>query len=366
MKLISFKCFKSYNYFLLFWTLDLISSIIDYFSNKNVYKKLKENKQRNDYLNLIILNLADLLAGILVLITNYRMKSEKEKQDIKENNNKYELIYNDLSIKENKGILIFLMSLIDLLGRSTTLMYHLIYHKSEIIDQSSLAWVISIDIISRILFMKLFLKINLHKHHKFSIILLVIGFLPMTIGGIYCIVDNKALPSLIFLIPRNILFSLGDTISKIILTDKFVLPQNLIFLKGVLNFCMHLIVLPTLILTKILKFKEDDGYNYFSEFKSLSLIIVIIINILSKFSKALCIMKIIDIFTPQHVCLVNVVSTLITFVKNYILYSKNTFLIYIYIIAFIIIIFSTLLFSEIIIINICYLNKYTKAEIIER
>ena len=184
MKLISFKCFKSYNYFLLFWTLDLISSIIDYFSNKNVYKKLKENKQRNDYLHLIILNLADLLAGILVLITNYRMKSEKEKKEEEVKNEKYELIYNDLSIKENKGILIFLVSLIDLLGRSTTLMYHLIYPKSEVIDQSSLAWVISIDIISRILFMKLFLKINLHKHHKFSIILLVIGFLPMTIGGI--------------------------------------------------------------------------------------------------------------------------------------------------------------------------------------
>ena len=175
------------------------------------------------------------------------------------------------------------MSLFDLLGRSTILIYHLIYPKSDITNKIGFSWLISIDIIFRILFMKLFLKIDLYKHHKFSIILLIIGFLPITIGGIYYIVHNGASSSLIFFIPRNILFPLDDTLSKIILTDKFVLPQNLIFLKGVSNFCMHLIILPILILTKIIKFKEDDGYNYFSEFKSFRLNIIIIINILSKF-----------------------------------------------------------------------------------
>ena len=369
MKLISFKCFKSYNYFLDYWILDLISSIIDYFSDKKFFKNLNnknnENKKRNDYLGLLILNASDLLAGILVLITHYRMKSEKEKEEIKGNNEKYELIYNDLSIKKNKGILIFLMSLIDLLGKSSTLMYNLIYPNSEVINQSKLAFLISIDIIFRILFMKIILKVDLHKHHKFSIILLTIGFLPMTIGGIYHVVDSGTSSSLIFLIPRNILFPLGDTISKIILTNKFVLPQNLMFLKGALNFSTHLIILPTLILTKIITFKDDNGDNYFSEFNTL-FIILIILNILTKFLKGLCIMKIIDIFTPQHVCLVNIVSALIIFVKNYILDSTYIFLIYIYIIAFIIVIFATLLFNEIIIINACELNKYTKAEILER
>ena len=82
------------------------------------------------------------------------------------------------------------MSLIDLLGRSTTLMYHIIYPNGQIIDQSKLAWLISIDIIFRIIFIKIFLKLNLHKHHKLSILLLIISFLPMTIGGIYHVVEN--------------------------------------------------------------------------------------------------------------------------------------------------------------------------------
>ena len=365
MALFSIKCFKSYNYFLVYWALDLISSILEYLFDEKVNKDTKNNRERNDYLNLLILNAADLLAGILVLITKYRMKSEKEKKDVKVSNEKYELIYNDLSIKENKGILTFLSSIIDLIGRSSTLIYHLIYPKCSDITQTKLAWLISIDIIFRIFFMKIILKIDLHKHHKFSIILLILGFLPMTIQGIIDIIDLHVLSSLIFLIPRNILFPLGDTINKILLTNKFVLPQNLMFLKGVLNFSMHLIILPTLILTKKIKIKDDDGNIYFSEFEPLS-IIVIILNILSKFLKGVCIMKIIDIFTPQHVCLVNVVSALIIFVNNYILDPAYAFLICIYIIAFIIVIFATLLFNEILVINACELNKYTKAEIIER
>ena len=365
MALISIKCFKSYNYFLVYWALDLISSIIEYLFEKKVNKDSNNDRKRNDYLNLLILNAADLLAGILVLITKYRMKSEKEKKEVKVSNEKYELIYNDLSIKENKGILVFLMSIIDLIGRSSTLIYHLIYPNCPTIDHSELAWLISIDIIFRIFFMKIILKIDLHKHHKFSILLLIIGFLPMSIKGFYDLEKSGVLSSLIFLIPRNILFPLGDTISKILLTNKFVLPQNLMFLKGVLNFSMHLIILPALILTKKIQFKDDDGNIYFSEFKPLS-IIVIIINILSKFLKGVCIMKIIDIFTPQHVCLVNVVSALIIFLQYYILDPTYSFLIYIYIIAFIIVICATLLFTEILVINACELSKYTKVEIIER
>ena len=76
MELIS----KSYYYFLVYWTLDLICSLIDTFLQEKVYRNIKNNKNLNDYLNLLTLNISDLLAGILVLITNYRMKSKKKKK----------------------------------------------------------------------------------------------------------------------------------------------------------------------------------------------------------------------------------------------------------------------------------------------
>ena len=128
MEIILFKCFKAYYYFLAYWLLGFISSTMDYITENKFYKNLKKNKNRNDYLNLFILNATDLLADILVLITNYRMKSEKEA--IKFNNEKYKLIYNDLSIKENKRILIFSMNIIDLLGRSTTSTFYLSEQKN--------------------------------------------------------------------------------------------------------------------------------------------------------------------------------------------------------------------------------------------
>ena len=107
MNLISIKCFKFYYFFFGYWALDLITSIIDFYKDNNIYKKNDTFKQQYNYLNLIIMNISDLLAGILVLITKYRIKSEKEENKVKINNDKYELIYNDLSIKKIK-IFIFL------------------------------------------------------------------------------------------------------------------------------------------------------------------------------------------------------------------------------------------------------------------
>ena len=77
-------------------------------------------------------------------------------------------------------------------------------------------------------------------------------------------------------------------------------------------------------------------------------------------------MKILYIFSVQHVCFVNAVSWLIILIQYFILKKIHSLSIYIYIISFLIVIFGTLLFNEIIIINVCDLNKNTKAKILER
>ena len=55
----------------------------------------------------------------------------KEIETKKDNKKKLELelIYNDLSIKENKYILIFFVSILDILGRSYTLIFLLFFDK---------------------------------------------------------------------------------------------------------------------------------------------------------------------------------------------------------------------------------------------
>ena len=100
------------------------------------------------------------------------------------------------------------MSLIELTGRSSSFIYHLIFPKSEILKPNQIIWLISVDILSRIFLMNKILKIKLEKHHKVSVFLLLIGFLPMTIGGILNVAGSNCAMYLFFIIPRNILFPL--------------------------------------------------------------------------------------------------------------------------------------------------------------
>ena len=314
------------------------------------------------------LNIADLLSGFLVLITYYRMKPKKDftktKNKVGNSINSIELIYNDYSEKDNKYILIFILSILELFARSSKLFFNLIdKYQKEQINEYDAEWIISIDIISRIIFSKIILKTRLYKHHIVSVIIFLFGSIIMTIFGIIYMNANFMI-KLLFLIPRNIIFGLGDIISKILLTYKFVLPQKLIFTKGLFNLGMHLIIFPILLLSD--KIKKEHFLNYFD---SGIIIVYDIMKIFFSFIRAFCIMNIIDKFSPLHVAFVNVVLCL----YQYIILLSTPFdelnsyiLIFINIICFIIIIFSTLLFNEIIIINAWGLNTHTKKDILLR
>ena len=137
------------------------------------------------------------------------------------------------------------------------------------------------------------------------------------------------------------------------------------FYNGIIVVLIHVLILPILLLTKALTLK-DNGDSYFSRFTSYA-DLMIFANIFSKFLKKICIMEILYIFTPQHVCFINSVSWLVIFFNNYFIFSKiDTALIVTYVFSFLFIILGTLLFNEMIILNIYDLNKYTKAKILER
>lgn len=372
MKLISFVFFKSYYYFLVYWILDFVVTLIKYFFENNIKNNENSFSKENEYIYLITMNVADLLAGFLVLYTKINTKSEKEEKKIIKKS-KYELIYNDLSIKENKYLYIFVISLLDLIGRSADFLYILIigqFIKSiEKLQSTETMWLISIDIISRIIFSKIILKTKILRHHCISTIIFVIGFLPMTIFGIIYIKDSSYWYHILFLIPKNILFAFEDTLSKILLTNKFVLPHYLLFWKGIFNFGMHVILFPILFFTDNIDFIDSNGNNFFSSDNLALKIVMRILNISLLLLKGLCIMKVIYLFSPQHVCFLNVVNTLSAFVLSHFLEKGSNlevFDIITNIIALIIIIFGTLLFNEIIIVNICGLNRDTKTNILER
>ena len=375
MKWISFVFYKSYYFFLIFWLIDLITSIGRYFLiNFDLINVKKKFIQEDEYIYLISMTLADLMAGLLVLITKRQTKTENEEKINKKEKKlkrakELELIYNDLSAKENKFFFILIISILDLIGRSANFLYALLFPSLEKLDSPETAWIISIDIISRIIFSKIILKSKVYRHHIASTLFFVIGFIPITICGIYLIEEkSKNWPYILFIIPKFIVFAIGDTLSKIILNDKFLLPHYLMFYKGLCNLCMHIIIiLPILLITKSLKFTNDEGDNFISDGNIFTNIILMISTIVTLFLKGFCIFNVIYIFSPQHVCFLNITISLVNFIIFKISDKRlDIFKIIIYIFSFIIIIFGTLVHNEMIIINVFKLNKQTKVFISKR
>ena len=87
---IEFKCYKNYFYILVYWILELFVSIVknlihvtEIFESK-LNEELK-NDLLNEYLQLVILVISDLLAGFLVLYTKFSLRTHsKIKKEQKE------------------------------------------------------------------------------------------------------------------------------------------------------------------------------------------------------------------------------------------------------------------------------------------
>ena len=358
---------------------------------KDIY--LKEEIKDREYLKGIefiyigCFNIADLLAGFLVLHTCCRMKKEKiknkemeigdknqqkeekkKKKKISPNNHKknrvikknMELIYNDNSIKNHRFIFLFIISLFEFISRCYNIFYLLFFKDSMPIRPGEINWLISVDVFARVIFSYLILKTKIYNHHKLSLILIIIGLFSMSICAFKAIVKKELdnWPYFIIIIIKYILLPLEDVINKILLTDEFLLPHYLMFYRGIFNIFMLIILGLSVIIPGFVTF------GYFSQFTTKNQIIIqilmkVIFTIFS-FCKAFFLLKVLDIFTPEHVAFLNTAITLYNLLKCRI--KSNDYIILILIDCFflIIIIFGTLVFNEMIIINSCGLEKNTK------
>lgn len=151
----------------------------------------------------------------------------------------------------------------------------------------------------------------------------------------------------------KIVISLEDVIYKILLTDKFVLPHALMFWRGIIISEILTILIPILQSTE--KITLQNYFNFIGKYIFLKLIIIIF-----SFFKSFITMKVIDIFTPQHVAFLNVVFSLYDYL-DYIIDNEDDDIIDIFdILLILIIVVSILIFNEMIIINCFGLNENTK------
>ena len=264
------------------------------------------------------------------------------------------------------------MSILDFLGRAIDLLY-LLFFDELYLKQRHIKWLISVDILTRIFFCRIILNFKIYKHHKYGIVLCSIGFLIMASfafksiifeeGGKYNHLNSWAY--IIFIIAQKIFFSIGDSLSKILLTDKFLLPHYLMFYKSLICFIIFIIFIPILFLTSNIKYKNYE--NLFQTDKPLLLIILKILLVIYSFIGCFSIFKIMDIFTPIHVGFINIASSLFQIIQFTIKNGVEHLIFSIFnIISLLLIGFGTLIFTEIIIINVWGLNENTREGILLR
>ena len=367
--LISCICYKNYFYFLIFWILELLVSIFkNLIYNHKFFGESIKNDITDEYIDLISLNIADLLAGFLVLYTKYSFKKKEIKKGKKGDIN---LIYqHNTPFNPNKKLqLLILISFLDFISRSGYFWFSFFINKGRMLNRYNLDIIIAIDILMRYFFSRIILKTYLYNHHITAIIISIIGFVSMSLLDIISIiiegkdVSNKFL-FLLFILPRSIFYPLEDVLNKILLSNDFLLPHTLMYDRGLIEFIILFIISLILLLTGklTLTFKYGEEAVYIILFR--------IVNIIISFAEAFCLMEVIYIFTSQYVSFL-IVSESFAGVLNFLIninindgkfpspYKNNTF-IFIDILSLITITFGTLMYNEMIIINKWGLQENTK------
>ena len=359
MAFFSFSCQKSYFYLLGFWIIDFLISM-----HRMIYLPGEissiESMKKSEFIYINLKTVSDLCAGFLILHTYIRMKKINQKEEQKT----VEKVKSILS-RKNKYILIFLISLLEFICRSTDFFY-LIIIKKFTIRAGEIAWLISVDFFARILISRRVLKLRLFIHHYFSIVLIILGFFSMSICAFESISEYELnnWPYFIFIIIKNILLPLEDVYNKILLTDKFLLPHYLMFWRGLFN-CIFLTLLGLCI---IVPGVIEYNFNTPDEMNSNITIFLLhkIIFIIFSFCRAFIYLKVVDIFSPQHVAFCNAAFYLYLLILCRCKNDKSILILIIDIFSLIVIIFATLIFNELIIINAFGFNQNTKKGFIKK
>ena len=372
MKLFSFHWNINLLYVVIFWIINIFIRLSIYFQFDQFFL-ISKKISLNEYIYVIYIAVSNILSGFLIIYVNCVMKKKSEAQ----NKDKLQLIYKNPLIKKDKFfyLKIILISFLDLLHNSCYVIFFLIVHTKNEADSTKVEKDIKtlLDIIIRYVLSITILETRLFKHHKWSIYAIIIGFLlivPLDIVKVFIDEDINTRESFIYiaiLSLRAFFFPLEHTYIKQFYSAYYILPENLLFLIGIFELLLLIIITPFLYLANI--FEGEVAFD------SLKIIMSIIYTLVS-FIKQYITVKIVYLFSVQSVSFLIISTAVAGSIKDIINFflekDKSSIASYNYagfvlgIIAFFIIIIATLVYDEILIINKWGLNLDVKKEIYER
>ena len=379
---LSFNCEKILIYFLIYWILDTLINIPSFLREPENFFLLEDPVQ-SKYLFVILSSIGDLLSGFLVLYVKKTSKRQAQmkinEEEEEDEDNKNLKIYNILisysfSMNRKKWInrkeniiKLILIGFLEYIGLSVDWIAYAAYGKDLEPYISGLRKIVAtiINTIARYICSIFILKKSgIYKHNLFSIITILIGLIFLFINEFFICYDNlKELKSvkdtiICSLIPflKSFIFPIKDTLISQFFINEYLYPEQMQFIRGLIESIIIIIVTPILSLSFDIKLKFCCEYPII-----IFNIFFVLLNFFNNYIK----LKLISHFSVQCVSFLIIFRSLIMPLIKITNNIDAKFLI-LHIIGTFIIMFSLLVYDEIIIINKCGLNHNVKRIIQQR
>ena len=375
MELFTWNFNKNFIFVIVYWVLEIaVIILLDQLGEKFT---MTNDMVIDEYISVILINIADLLAIFLILYSKCATKSNKI--ETKGTKTQSKLIYTNPD-KPNKKfyIKLIIVAILDYISRSSSWMsYAITKVESKKISYTLQKNIkITLDIIMRYIFSVFILKIAVYKHSIFSMITIGIGLAIFIINDILLIIfgsNYELSKTFIFAAIASIsgfTYPIEDTLIKQIFSEEYLFPANFQFYRGITELILIAVITPILFFSFKLKLVFVGNVSI--------MIPTLIINALADFIKSFITFKIIYHYSSQSVSFLRISqsfgSSITKFIgifgnnnnKNNIDRGWKIILIILEFISVIIILFASLVYDEIVIINKWGLNKNVKLGIIYR
>ena len=372
MSFFSFNFNLNLIYVLIYWLFNISLQLLIDYKYEELFRLSKKNYAENEYIYIIFIIISNLMNGFLIIYVNCSTK----KRSKVENTNNTKLIYRDPLKYRNRQFFLklILISSIELFNLLSYFIFFSLFRDAkndEVAHKGEKDIISFFEIIMRYIFSIFILKTKVYKHHLWSIYAIIIGFIlivPFDIMQFISEKDKNTVYSFIFIgisSLRSIFYPLLGTLIKTIYRDYYILPENLLFLMGIIESILIIIITLILFFFNVLKF--EFTFTFWNVFMS-------IIYTLISFIRQYIVAKIIYLFSSQSVSFLIISKSIAVGIKGIIDFfqseEKNkvefSFALIFGIISIFIIIMGTLVYDEIVIVNKFGLNLNVKRGIHER
>ena len=364
--------------FVSYFIRECIIYLVDKMIEDKTYSFGKTKNATRKLFNLYIYTISNLISFIFVLIIKYRSKrkylNKKQTSNKKKTSKELEIeyIYNgDLPINRNQLLLrTLILTIFDFIAQFCMFLLYFFINddkKFNVKDRFDISCIV--NILSKFLLSRVFLKTYFYKHHFLSLginvsFLIILSIFEMT-------EMHFTLINILYLLFRmfsTICYSLEDIVGKKVLIEEFLSPYSLLVYKGLYELFILLICsIPFLFI------KRDDEIIFAKMIVLINNAKIIILNIslmIANFVYNIFIWIIIDRFSPNDQAMVSVIEG-ITLKLFILIFETNKFIenlsiSIITVFIYFILIIGVCIHNEIIIINKCGLNEYTKKRLCKK